>query len=93
MLPGSSKPRSPANVAVDSFDRNTHAALGNKDDHGGIEGPIHSADPVARAPTAESMDSTSSEGDFATSDSPDPGDLCQVDGVVFRASSHSECVA
>jgi hypothetical protein len=92
MLPDSRKPRSPAKFAVDSFDRNTQAALGNKDDRG-IEGPIHSADPVARAPTAESMDSKLSEGDFATSDSPDPGDLCQVDGVVFRASSHSECVA
>jgi hypothetical protein len=77
---------------VEFFDRNTHAALGNKDDRRGIDGPIASADPVARASTAESMDSKSAEGDFATSGSPGPGDLCQVTDVVFMASSRSECV-
>jgi hypothetical protein len=67
--------------------------VGNEDEGSGIDGPIHSADPVARASSRESMDSESSEGDFATSGSPGPGDLCQVDDMVFRASSRSECVA
>ena len=64
MLPGARKPRPSAKFAVESFDRNTHAALGNKGDRSGIDGPIHSADPVARASSAESMDSKSPEGDY-----------------------------
>jgi hypothetical protein len=93
MLPRDGKHRPLGKFAVESFDRNTHVALGNRDDLGGIEGPIHSADPVARASSAGSTDSTSPGGDFATSGSVGPGDLCQVDDMVFRTTSRSECVA
>jgi len=58
-----------------------------------MDGPIHSADPVAQASSAGSMDSKWQEGGFVTSGSPGPGDFCQVDDMVFRASSRSECVA
>ena len=72
MLPGARKPRSSAKFAVESFDQNTHAALENRDDRSGIYGPFHSADPVARASSAGSMDSKLPEGDFRNLGLPRP---------------------